>query len=378
MSALEAPTIDPAAVFAQLYADLHAPLLTHVRHKVGDAAAAEDICQEVWAKIDEKLAAYLAQPDFNGPALVYRSAANKAIDHLRRGQSVAAGGRVSVTDIAALTGVSAPVPDALRETATPESIVCGADPSAAREWLAVLYLLLPKREGRALWLREVEQRPYADAARHLNMTVPAFKSLLYRVRERQGRLADRERTARAAGWGFVARFWLFVDATDRRDPGRCWQWLGASHKASGKPCFSVRLYPRSESASVTPRRVASALTFGPLGPGVYLSPTCGHDWCVNPHHQLRVLKTGVRTAGRFRPQRCDPLLAPPPPSGAELKRRREALGIGQRELARRIGWHQPRISVAESGRGRIATDTVLALEEAISRLERERAEGSAA
>jgi len=367
-----------SALFDRLYADLAASVLGHVRRKVGDQETAEDICQEVWSKLADRLDDYAARPDFNGPALVYRAATNKALDHLRRGQSVAAGGRVSVTDIAALTGATAPVPAALRETATPEAIVCGADPSAAREWLAVVYLLLPKREGRALWLREVEQRPYADAARHLNVTVPAFKSLLFRARERQSRLADRERTARARGWGFVARFWSFVDAPDRRDPERCWRWLGAVHKASGKPSFSVRLYPRSESTSVTPRRVASALTFGPLGPGVYLSPTCGHDWCVNPHHQQRVLKTGVRTPHRFRPERGDPLLAPPPPSGADLKARREALGLGQRELARRIGWWQPRISVAESGRGRIATDTVLELAAAISRLERERAEGSAA
>jgi DNA-directed RNA polymerase specialized sigma24 family protein len=386
MAALDVPTVDPGAVFAQLYADLHGSILSHVRTIVGPDAA-EDVAQKVWEQMHRKLPLYTGRPDFNGPALVRRAATNAAIDWKRRGLSVAAGGRVRFESLDAWDGQSTRagkgvattvgrLADALRDDASPESLVCGSDPSAAREWLAVVYLLLPKRDGRALWLREVEQRSYADAARHLNVTVLALKSLLYRARERQGRLAEREREARATGWGFVTRFWSFVDATDRRDPERCWRWLGAFHKTTGKPCFSVRPYRKSESTSVTPRRVASALTFGPLGPGVYLSPACGHDSCVNPHHQVRVLKTGVRTAGRFRPERIDPLLAPPPPSGAELKRRREALGLGQRELARRIGWHQPRISVAESGRGRIATDTVLALEEAIARLER--AEGAAA
>lgn len=362
-----------SALFDRLYAELAAPVLGHVRRKVGDQETAEDICQEVWSKLADRLDDYAARPDFNGPALVYRAATNKALDHLRRGNSVAAGGRVVFAPIE--TAASAPAPDP-----SPEEAACAAErrPDEAA-WLAVAYLALPRREARVVWMREVEQRSYEDIAAVARTTVPAVKSLLYRARERQRALAALEARSRSLGRGIAHRFWRSVDPDDRQHPERCWRWIGRHSSGDGSAMVAVRRSTRTGTSTCPARRVAYALTRGPLAPWANLSPRCGHRWCVNPDHQRVVVRASGRWGGgRYRAVVLDPLRLPPPPSGAALRARRLALGVTQRVVALAAGWPKSTVSSAECGSTPVPPDRLLELTAALDRLERERAEGAAA
>jgi hypothetical protein len=76
----------------------------------------------------------------------------------------------------------------------------------------------------------------------------------------------------------MARFWKYVD---RRGPGECWPWTGATR--SGYGCLTVKVdgKPKSRRAA----RMAWALANGrPLGPGMMALHRCDNPPCCNPAH----------------------------------------------------------------------------------------------
>jgi len=159
VTALETPALDPAAVFQQLYSDFHAPTLARIRRTVGSHEAAEDILQETWRKVFGALPLYLGRPNFNGRGLLVTTADRVAIDHLRRGQSVAAGGRVRFASLELPDGALTPEAAAVGDGLTPEVLVTAGEALHDRRVLTGLLLeALPAGDKALLWWMEYGSR----------------------------------------------------------------------------------------------------------------------------------------------------------------------------------------------------------------------------
>lgn len=360
-------------LFDRLYAELHVPVLSRIRHLVGDPEAAEDLSQEVWAKMAARLDEYAARPDFNGPALIYTAANNRALDHLRRGQSVQAGGRVRFAPLVLASGGVNPEAEAAAvERLSPEALV-GAS-MAARERACFLVLLMEAlRPGdrRLLWLVEYAELSYADVARQRKLTTGGLKAAVFRARERREALAVALLEGLRAGRDPVARFGRYLDRSSGTDG--CWRWLGA-HNSKGYPAF--RYAPKKfGAAGVSARRLGVLLARGPQPPWVRVATSCGTKACVNPAHGVV-----VRNAGRHYGADGRVLLggAHVPLSDAErgvlpdagdLRRRREALAYSTLEVETATGITKHTLVHVEAGRSfhptyRLRVDAFLAREEA--------------
>lgn len=379
MTQLEAPTFRLETLFDRLYAELHAPILQHLRHKVGDPDTAEDLAQDVWAKMAGRLDEYATRPDFNPKALVYATATNRAIDHLRRGESVKAGGRVRFEPLDAGTA------DAVADALTPEAVAVAAATLRERRALTgVLLEAMPTAERSLLWWAVYGSRSYVTLARWYETTVSAIKARLLRARRRLDAFAVAEAARIQAGRGVVVRF--HEHASRAGGPDACWPWHGATavDARSGMP--SPRLSVGGKAGSMVPtRRIAYTLRQGPIPPGIYPLLACGEGRpadCVNPAHVVPGRKTGAgkgTAGGRYVPVSAA-LAQAPPPEAAELVARRTALGLSQRAMAARVGMPRQTIAQAEMGRARvhIGRGQLARIVGALDRLEREQAEGASA
>ncbi|MBN2971039.1 RNA polymerase sigma factor [Roseomonas aeriglobus] len=144
---------------AQVYVERRGELLRFLTARVGDAAEAEDLLQELWIRIQ---AADIG-PVANGRAYLYRAAQNLVLDRVTARKRRAA----RESDWAA--GARAPIPG-------PEPADPAKDAEATlieREETALLasaIAALPEAAGRAFRLHKLDGLPHAEVAARLGIS----------------------------------------------------------------------------------------------------------------------------------------------------------------------------------------------------------------
>lgn len=149
-----------ASAFATLVERHLGPLLVFIKRYVAEHSAAEDIAQEVFFRVWQHAGRWRPQAG-TARGWFYRIAYNLCIDVLRRSQ---------------------PVTDALNKLVseeTPEQIL--AD-SAREQYVHEAVAALPERQRTALYLCAYQGLSNMEAARILEVSVPALESLLARAR----------------------------------------------------------------------------------------------------------------------------------------------------------------------------------------------------
>ena len=144
---------------AHVYAERRGELLRFLTARVGDAAEAEDLLQELWVRIQ----AADTGPVANARAYLYRSAQNLVLD-----RATASRRRVrretewSVGQHAAISGAE-PADPALNA----EALLIEREENAL---LASAIASLPEGAGRAFRLHKLEGMPHADVAAQLGIS----------------------------------------------------------------------------------------------------------------------------------------------------------------------------------------------------------------
>ena len=156
-----------AAAFDGLFQRWASPLLRYLERMLRDAAAAEDLVQEVFLRVHRARERYT--PDARFSTWLYRIATNLALNELRRPrrrdphQSTDEDGAVWLVSDASPTDE---IVDARRR-----------GEAALRELEA-----LPERQRAALWLTAVEGLAYSEVAAALDVSEKAVKALVHRGR----------------------------------------------------------------------------------------------------------------------------------------------------------------------------------------------------
>ncbi len=156
-----------AAAFDSLFQRWASPLLRYLERMLRDAAAAEDLVQEVFLRVHRARERYTPEARFS--TWLYRIATNLALNELRRPrrrdphQSTDEDGAVWLVSDASPTGE---IVDARR-----------LGEAALRELEA-----LPERQRAALWLTAVEGLAYSEVAAALDVSEKAVKALVHRGR----------------------------------------------------------------------------------------------------------------------------------------------------------------------------------------------------
>jgi RNA polymerase sigma-70 factor (ECF subfamily) len=156
-----------AAAFEGLFQRWASPLLRYLERMLRDAAAAEELVQEVFLRVHRARERYT--PDARFSTWLYRIATNLALNELRRPrrrdphQSTDEDGAVWLVSDASPTDE---IVDARR-----------MGEAALRELEA-----LPERQRAALWLTAVEGLAYSEVAAALDVSEKAVKALVHRGR----------------------------------------------------------------------------------------------------------------------------------------------------------------------------------------------------
>ncbi|MEI6665329.1 MAG: sigma-70 family RNA polymerase sigma factor [Chloroflexota bacterium] len=151
------------AEFDALYRECAVAVFNFVQRSLGDREQAQDICQEIWAKV------YRGLPDVRDAATVrpwlFRIARNAIVDSFRS-RSV-------------LPRTVALEVDPAHDEPDPLNLLVRKDQGR----LALQALgALPPRQQLALYLREIEGQSYAELARDLDCSESAVETLLWRAR----------------------------------------------------------------------------------------------------------------------------------------------------------------------------------------------------
>ncbi len=152
------------SAFDALFRRWSAPLLRYLVRMLRDAAAAEDLVQEVFLRVHRARERYT--PDARFSTWLYRIATNLALNELRRPRRRDPHSSTDEHDLAADQPSVDRVVDARR-----------TGDAVERELAA-----LPERQRAALWLTAVEGLSYAEVAETLTVSEKAVKALVHRAR----------------------------------------------------------------------------------------------------------------------------------------------------------------------------------------------------
>jgi RNA polymerase sigma-70 factor (ECF subfamily) len=144
---------------AALYAEHRKALLRFLTARVGNAAEAEDVLQEMWFKIGQTPSGPIA----NGRAYLYRVAQNLVLDRLRESRR-RAGRERDWADIALDQRAEGPEPRTAPEAET--AIIARQD----ADQLARAIETLPPGAGRAFRLHKIEGLSHAETAMRLGIS----------------------------------------------------------------------------------------------------------------------------------------------------------------------------------------------------------------
>ncbi|MEP7005155.1 MAG: sigma-70 family RNA polymerase sigma factor [Sphingomonas bacterium] len=142
---------------ARVYAENRGALLRFLTARLGDPAAAEDVLQDLWLRIQT----IDSGPVANGKAYLYRAAQNLALDSVRTRQR----GAARDSDWAALH--SGPGVEPADLSATAEAGMLAREEAAV---LASAIKALPEAAGRAFRLHKLEGLPHAEVAARLGIS----------------------------------------------------------------------------------------------------------------------------------------------------------------------------------------------------------------
>ena len=155
------------AAFDALFGRWAAPLLRYLERMLRDAAAAEELVQEVFLRVHGARERYQPQARFS--TWLYRIATNLALNELRRPRRRERHASLEEAGSAALAGegpAAEDVLDARRLSARVEQELAQ----------------LPERQRAALCLTAVEGLSYAEVAEALEISESAVKALVHRAR----------------------------------------------------------------------------------------------------------------------------------------------------------------------------------------------------
>lgn len=160
----------------QFIADNMRRIFLLIYRVVGNVDDAQDLTQEVFIKVLQRQD-QLRDPE-KAAHWLSRIASNTAIDHLRRT------GRVSFSDFDDIPPVAAP------QSESPEQLVLRAEKQGR---LDAGLSTLTDRERTALLLRDVEDMPAEEVAKHLNCSKATVRSHIANARIKFRRFLERRK-----------------------------------------------------------------------------------------------------------------------------------------------------------------------------------------
>lgn len=155
------------SAFNALFDRWSGPLLRYLERMLHDAAAAEELVQEVFLRVHRARERY--RPEARFSTWLYRIATRLALNELRRPRRRELHQSLDAEGAAPLAG---------DEGRTDEIVDARRRAAAVEESLAAL----PERQRAALWLAVVDGLSYAEVAGVLEVSESAVKSLVHRAR----------------------------------------------------------------------------------------------------------------------------------------------------------------------------------------------------
>ena len=163
------------SAFDYLVQKYRRPMLNFMYRMAHNAAAAEDMAQEVFLRVYRSRQNYEASAKFT--TWLYRIASNLAVNHARDTRHERPESTVSLDEPDHNTGLTMDLPD---DTLTAEEAI------VRRERLAAIrqrVQALPERQRVAVIMHKYQQMDYRQIAEILKLSESAIKSLLFRAYE---------------------------------------------------------------------------------------------------------------------------------------------------------------------------------------------------
>lgn len=163
------------SAFDYLVQKYRRPMLNFMYRMAHNAAAAEDMAQEVFLRVYRSRQNYEASAKFT--TWLYRIASNLAVNHARDTRHQRPENTVSLDEPDHNTGLTMDLPD---ESLTAEEAIVRRERLAAiRERVQAL----PERQRMAVVMHKYQQMDYRQIAEILKLSESAIKSLLFRAYE---------------------------------------------------------------------------------------------------------------------------------------------------------------------------------------------------
>lgn len=153
----DVPVSSQSSGLAQVYTEIRSELLRFLTARLGNAAAAEDVLQDLWLRIQT----IDTGPVANGRAYLYRAAQNIALDAVR------ARHRSSVRERLWAAAHSGPGGEPIDPSPGAEASMLAREEAAA---LASAIASLPDAAGRAFRLHKFEGLSHAEVAARLGIS----------------------------------------------------------------------------------------------------------------------------------------------------------------------------------------------------------------
>ncbi len=161
--------------FAYLVQRYRRPMVSFMYRMSHNAAAAEDLAQEVFLRVYRSRESYEASAKFT--TWLYRIATNLAVNHARDTRHERPENMVSLDEPDEETGLTVDVPDG---SATAEETIMKRERMAA---IRQRVQALPERQRTAVIMHKYQQMDYRQIADVLKLSESATKSLLFRAYE---------------------------------------------------------------------------------------------------------------------------------------------------------------------------------------------------
>jgi len=163
------------AAFAYLVQKYRRPMVSFMYRMAHNAAAAEDLAQEVFLRVYRSRESYEASAKFT--TWLYRIATKLAVNHARDTRHERPENMVSLDEPDEDTGLTVDVPDG---SATAEETIMKRERMAA---IRQRVQALPERQRTAVIMHKYQQMDYRQIAEVLKLSESATKSLLFRAYE---------------------------------------------------------------------------------------------------------------------------------------------------------------------------------------------------
>lgn len=163
------------AAFEYLVQKYRRPMVSYMYRMCHNAAAAEDLAQEVFLRVYRSRANY--EPSAKFTTWLYRIATNLAVNHARDSRHERPEVTVSVDEPNQETGTTLDLPD--RSLTAEEGLLRRERMAAIRERVQSL----PERQRTAVVMHKYQQMDYHQIAEILKLSESATKSLLFRAYE---------------------------------------------------------------------------------------------------------------------------------------------------------------------------------------------------